>query len=368
MPLREALRLAIANGSAASRQGGQGEPGLSHASRQAGCSRYRRCHRTDAPTSRLAPRRAPITWPRPAAVRIPDSGSGCGLRNTHGDSPARRCLRAQRERCGRAPAGSVSRSAARCADRHNCSSRRRGTTPRAAPVPECTGIDAPGGAAARCPQTGRLPLAAAANGHRAAPPLPASLAKERCDHDPPLSARSGMLWSAGGVGPVASVRWRGYPRSAADFAAECGRCRAPVAAGLALTGVLPPQVLRTAERARAALPNPRASSSAPTVARADFCAGSAAIAERIVPCPASAGLRVAVRTALPAPGCCHRRSCPPASAALRVALARPASLAKSPRPPALPAPAPSAPSAPASGPRLPPGAYSPRPRGGRPGS
>ena len=55
--------------------------------------------------------------------------------------------------------------------------------------------------------------------------------------------------------------------------------------------------------------------------------------------------------ALPAPGCCHRRSCPPASAALRVAPARPASPAKSPRPPALPAPA-----APASGPRLPPGA------------
>ena len=70
-----------------------------------------------------------------------------------------------------------------------------------------------------------------------------------------------------------------------------------------------------------------------------------------------------LRTALPAPGCCHRRACPTASAGLRVALARPASLAKSPRPPALPAP-----SAPAPGPRLPPGASRPRPRRGRPGS
>ena len=51
-------------------------------------------------------------------------------------------------------------------------------------------------------------------------------------------------------------------------------------------------------------------------------------------------------------GCCHGRSCPPASAALRVALARPASPAKPPRPPALPAPL-----APSPGPRLPPGAH-----------
>ena len=114
----------------------------------------------------------------------------------------------------------------------------------------------------------------------------------------------GMLWSAGGVGRgVGAVACA--PGSAADFAADVAVSSA-VADRLALTGVLPPQVSRRQSRARAPL-----------------------------------------RTALPAPGCCHRRSCPPAPAALRVALARSASLAKSPRPP---------PAAPAPGPRLPPGA------------
>ena len=79
---------------------------------------------------------------------------------------------------------------------------RKGRLPLAA-----TAIGAPGAAAAHCPRRGRLPLAVAVNGHRAAPPLPASLAKERCNHDPPLPAR----WACSGlpvVSAVASVRWR----------------------------------------------------------------------------------------------------------------------------------------------------------------
>ena len=76
------------------------------------------------------------------------------------------------------------------------------------PMPECTGIGAPGGTAAHCLRRGRLPLTAAAHGHRAAPLLPASLAKERCDRDPPLPARSACsgLPAASAVAPV---RWPG---------------------------------------------------------------------------------------------------------------------------------------------------------------
>ena len=149
----------------------------------------------------------------------------------------------------------------------------------------------------------------------------------------------GLLWSAGGVGRgVGAAAWD--PRSATDFAAEVAVPGA-AAAGLARTGVLPPQVSRPAGGADSAA---TAKVPAPPFPRADSFA----------------------RTALPAPGCCHRCSCPPA-AALRVALARLASPAKVPRLPALPAS-----SAPAPGPRLPPGGpplRSPlRPRGGRPGS
>ena len=102
------------------------------------------------PSAQLAPRRAPITWPRLAAARTPDAGSGGGLDSVGASSRAPHRRRARRERCDRAPAGSGTRSAVRCTDRRNCSSRRRGATPRAARRPECTAIGAPGGAAARC--------------------------------------------------------------------------------------------------------------------------------------------------------------------------------------------------------------------------
>ena len=131
-----------------------------------------------------------------------------------------------------------------------------------------------------------------------------------------------MLCSAGGVGRgVGTGAWA--PRSATDFAAEVAVPGA-AAADLARTGVSP-RKSRAPTAAPEALPPPR-------------CRGRQSRA------------RVPLRTALPAPGCCHPRSFPPV-AALRVALARPASPAKPARLPALPAP-----SAPAPGPRLPPGA------------
>ncbi len=187
-------------------------PELSHATREAGCNRNYRCHRTDArPPDRPTRTPARITWSRLAVVGTPDAGSGCGQRKGAGDSRARRCRQARRERCGRAPAGSATRSAARCADRRNCSSRR-------------CGRERPSRCASPARFAGEGPLR---------PRSPA--ARATC-----------MPWSAGGVGRgVGTVAWD--PRSGADFAADVAVPGA-IAAGLALTGVLPEQVSQPRRR------------------------------------------------------------------------------------------------------------------------
>ena len=52
--------------------------------------------------------------------------------------PARHRRRARTARCGRSPADSGSRSAARCAGRHSCSDPGRAATPPASPPPGCS--------------------------------------------------------------------------------------------------------------------------------------------------------------------------------------------------------------------------------------
>ena len=223
-----------------------------------------------------------------------DTSHNPGLYIKASSSPARRCRQAQRERCGRAPAGSVTRSAARCTDRRNCSSRRRGTTPRAAPEPECTAIGAPGGAAARCPP--EAPAASGCGRERRArcggcalPPdgpaasgsgrerpsscaTPARFAGEGALQPRSTAASAvGMLWSAGGVGRGAGTV-PCAPGSAADFAAEVAVSSA-VADRLARTGVLPPQASRPGGRGGSAAP---AKVPAPPIPRAGSSADRAA--------------------------------------------------------------------------------------------
>ena len=116
-----------------------------------------------------------------------------------------------------------------------------------------------------------------------------------------------MLWAAGGVGRgVVTVAWD--PRSATDFGAEIA---VPYAApGLALTGVLPPQVsIPAGEAASAATaevpapPLPRAGSSAHSAADAGVLS-PAIVPSGGGPPGCSCASRFASEAASPAGPCC----------------------------------------------------------------
>ena len=241
-------------------------------------------------TAQLASWHASITWPRLAAIRTPGAGNGGGQHNVASSSVARRCRQARRERCGRTPAGSGTRSAVRCADRRNCSGHRRGATPALHWCRDVAGSTRPGGCA--LPPDG--PDAAGCGRERPSScAAPARFAGEGALRPRSAAASAvGMLCSAGGVGRGGgTVAWD--PRLATDFSAEAAVPGAPTA-GLALTGALPPQVSRPDGGAGSAA---TAEVPAPPIPRAGSSAGSAAGAGVLSPAIVPSGVGGT-------PGCC----------------------------------------------------------------
>ena len=120
-----------------------------------------------------------------------------------------------------------------------CSSRRRGATLRATRQPECTGIGAPGGAAARCLRRGRRPPAALRTAIELRLPCPlrwrrsvATAIRRRGRHA--LVCRRRRPWRRyGGVGPTIGHRLRRRSSGAGRSRRWLGTRRGAAAASLA---------------------------------------------------------------------------------------------------------------------------------------
>ena len=125
-------------------------------------------------------RSARVPWDRPrtpersglhSAHSRPEHGASCGALHTATSSPpVPRRRRARTARCGRSPADSGSRTAARCPGRHSCNNPGRGATPPASRRPGCTVTGSPAPRRSSSARQGAAPVPANAP---QSPPRPA---------------------------------------------------------------------------------------------------------------------------------------------------------------------------------------------------